>query len=113
MPKLAARSKPRSPARQAEHIPCSSSGYAFTKGVLQEMQKYSASRGAGDCRQSSHTGTRVHLRSGRSQMRQSSGKKTEKMPWGITVMASRRRLDKAVLAMGRREKVHVLTLCRP
>ncbi len=39
IPKLAARSNPRRPDRQAAQTPCSSSGYALRKGVLQTAQK--------------------------------------------------------------------------
>ena len=93
-PKLAAWSKPRNPARQAVQTPWSSSGYALIKGVLQTAQKYSASSGTGDLRQASQTGTRVHSMSARLQMRQSSGKNSEKIPCGIP----RTRLKAAVLA---------------
>jgi hypothetical protein len=48
--------------------------------MLQTAQKKSAAIGAGDRRQSSHTGIRVHFVSARLQIRQSSGKNNEKMP---------------------------------
>src|SRR5665213_1335175 len=93
-PKLAARSNPRRLARQAVQTPLSSSGYALIKGVWHTAQKYSASSGTGEFRQASQTGTLVHLVSARLQMRQSSGKNSEKIPWGIP----RTRLKAAVLA---------------
>jgi hypothetical protein len=63
------------------------------KGVLQTVQKKSASSGAGEARHSAQTGTRVHFTSARLQTRQSSGNTSVKIPWGI----SRTRLKAAVL----------------
>jgi len=50
------------------------------KGVRQFRQKNSALSGAGCFRQSAQTGTREKRPRGRSQMRQSSGKSSEKRP---------------------------------
>src|SRR5580700_9648264 len=60
--------------------PSESSGKLFRKGVRQLRQKNSALNGAGSFRQSAQTGTREKRRKGRSQMRHSSGKSSEKRP---------------------------------
>lgn len=71
--------------------------------MLQTAQKYSAESGSVDVRHSAQTGTRVHLSKARLQMRQSSGKNSEKIPWGIP----RIREEAAVLVTGLLEKAHL------
>src|SRR5579862_4239027 len=60
--------------------PSESRGKLLRYGVRQLRQKYSAVRGGGCFRQSAQTGTEENLSSGRSQMRHSSGKMSEKRP---------------------------------
>src|ERR1019366_10801999 len=60
--------------------PSEPSGKLFRKGVRQLRQKNSALSGAGSFRQSAHPGTRDKRRKGRSQMRHSWGKSSEKRP---------------------------------
>lgn len=71
--------------------------------MLQTAQKYSAESGSVDVRHSAQTGTRVHLRRARLQIRQSSGKNSEKIPWGIP----RIREEAAALVTRLLEKAHL------